>query len=160
MARGDHQHENDGEHGHEHEHEGEHGHDGVTDAAVEAERWLVVNGRRWRRTDPSLPDDVVEALKSHLGRGRSAVGAAKRAAAADSRASGPGAYDPGARDSGASGSRAADPGAADALAAARRRVGLAKRGLGERGPRWWERPEAERLAQAEAALAELQSLDD
>ncbi|MCS5733443.1 2-polyprenylphenol hydroxylase [Herbiconiux daphne] len=155
MARGDHQHENDGERGHEGEHGGEHGHDGVTDAAVEAERWLVVNGRRWRRTDPSLPDDVVEALKSHLGRGRSAVGAAKRAAAA-----GPAAGDPG-----ASGSRAADPGATDrgatdALAAARRRVGLAKRGLGERGPRWWERPEAERLAQAEAALAELQSLDD
>jgi len=47
-------------------------------ADVDSERWLVIDGRRWRRTDPSLPDDIVAALKSHLGRGRSAVGAAKR----------------------------------------------------------------------------------
>ena len=41
------------------------------------ERWLVVDGRRWRRQDPSLPDDVRRALLSHLGRGRSGVRAAK-----------------------------------------------------------------------------------
>ena len=35
------------------------------------ERWLVVDGRRWRRQDPLLPDDVAATLKSHLGRGRS-----------------------------------------------------------------------------------------
>ena len=35
------------------------------------ERWLVVEGRRWRRQDPQLPDDVAATLKSHLGRGRS-----------------------------------------------------------------------------------------
>jgi hypothetical protein len=72
--------------------------------ATDDERWLVVNGRRWRRTDPSLPEDVVAALKSHLGRGRSGVRTAQKDADDD------------------------------AVAAARKRVGLAKHGLGERGP--------------------------
>lgn len=103
------------------------------DAATDAERWLVVGGR-WRRTDPSLPADLVEALTSHLGRGRSGVRVAKRAAP----------------DGGAD---------ADAVAAARHRVGLAKLGLGERGPRWWERPDADRLAQAREALRDLDALD-
>ncbi|MDQ1104869.1 hypothetical protein [Nocardioides zeae] len=97
-------------------------------STVDDERWLVVDGRRWRRTDPSLPDDLRAALTSHLGRARSAVGVAKR--------------------------RGDD----DAVAAARRRVGLAKHGLGERGPRWWDRPEAERLAAARTALDQLDSL--
>ena len=97
---------------------------------VDAERWLVVDGRRWRRTDPSLPADVVERLKSHLGRGRSDVRAAKRDEDADR------------------------------LAAARRRVDLAKHGFGERGPYWWERPEAERLEAARAALRRLDAPDD
>ncbi|QHC65383.1 biopolymer transporter Tol [Rathayibacter sp. VKM Ac-2759] len=91
------------------------------------ERWLVVGGRRWRRTDPSLPEDVVAALTSHLGRGRSGVRAAK-----------------------------GDP---EAVAAARTRVGLAKHGLGERGPAWWDEPEAERLARARQALHDLDALD-
>lgn len=99
-------------------------------ADVDSERWLVVDGRRWRRTDPSLPDDLVAALKSHLGRGRSAVGAAKR--------------------------RADD----EAVAAARERVSLAKHGLGERGPYWWDEPEADRLARAEDALRQLDDLDE
>lgn len=93
------------------------------------ERWLVVNGRRWRRTDPCLPEDVAAALRSHLGRGRSAVGAGKRS------------------------------GDDERVADARRRVGLAKHGLGERGPRWWEDPEAERIERARAALRELEALD-
>ncbi len=93
------------------------------------ERWLVIDGRRWRRTDPCLPDDLVEALKSHLGRARSGVGVAKRA------------------------------GDEDAVTAARERVGLAKRGLGERGPRWWEREESERIAQAWEVLEQLDELD-
>lgn len=93
------------------------------------ERWLVVNGRRWRRTDPSLPADLVERLKSHLGRGRSGVRTAKQ------------------NDD------------ADAVTAARERVGLAKHGLGERGPRWWDEPEADRLRRAQEALAALDELD-
>jgi hypothetical protein len=92
------------------------------------ERWLIVDGRRWRRTDPSLPEDVVQALKSHLGRGRSGVRVAKRA------------------------------GDEDAVAAARARVGLAKHGLGERGPYWWDDPEDVRLARAHEALRQLDAL--
>lgn len=105
--------------------------DGTVDAADPDDdaRWLVIGGRRWRRTDPSLPDDLVERLTSHLGRGRSGVRTAKRA------------------------------GDHDAVAAARQRVGLAKHGLDERGPRWWESEEADRLARAEQALRDLDALD-
>ena len=43
-----------------------------------------------------------------------------------------------------------------AVAAARGRVQLAKTGLGERGPAWWEQDEAERRARWEAALRALE----
>lgn len=46
----------------------------------ESERYLLIKGRRWRREDPALPEDVASELRSHLGRARSAIG---RAAAAD-----------------------------------------------------------------------------
>lgn len=92
------------------------------------ERWLVIDGRRWRRTDPALPDDVAARLRSHLGRARSAVRTTKRA------------------------------GDDDATAAARRRVGLAKTGLGERGPRWWDEAVPARVSHALEALAELDRL--
>jgi len=98
-------------------------------AAQDDDHWLVINGRRWRRTDPALPADLVDALKSHLGRGRSAVGVSRRA------------------------------GDEAATAAARTRVGLAKHGLGERGPRWWECEVEDRIARAREALAELEKLD-
>lgn len=90
------------------------------------ERWLVVAGRRWRRTDPDLPEAVLARLKSHLGRGRAAVRTASDNAA---------------------------------TAAARRRVQLAKVGLGERGTPWWEQSAAERRERWEAALTELDALD-
>ncbi|WP_370187578.1 hypothetical protein [Aeromicrobium sp.] len=48
----------------------------------------------------------------------------------------------------------------DAVAAARHRVGLAKHGLGERGPRWWDDEPAARVARAREALEELDALDD
>ena len=92
------------------------------------DHWLVIDGRRWRRTDPELPDDLVAALKSHLGRARSAVGVTKRA------------------------------GDTDATAAARLRVNLAKTGLGERGPRWWDVALDDRLAQAQDCLEQLEVL--
>lgn len=100
------------------------------DEVPDDERWLLIGGRRWRRTDPSLPTEVVTALKSHLGRGRSGVAAARR--------------------------RADDA----AVSAARRRVDLAKHGLGERGEKWWDRDETERLAAAHRILAELDELDE
>jgi len=93
------------------------------------ERWLVIDGRRWRRTDPTLPDDLVTALTSHLGRGRSAVRA---------------------------GTRAGDDAA---VTRARARVDLAKRGLGERGPYWWDEPEQARQKRARDALRQLEELD-
>lgn len=93
------------------------------------DHFFVVDGRRWRRTDPAVPEETAAALRSHLGRGRNAVKQAKR-----------------------SGDDAA-------LAAARHRNGLAKHGLGERGPVWWERPEADRVADAQRARAELDALD-
>lgn len=100
------------------------------DGPVEDDHFFVVKGRRWRRTDPCLPEDVVEALTSHLGRGRSGVRVAK------------------------------NDGDDEAVAAARRRVDLAKHGLGERGPRWWEDDPAARRARAREALAQLDALDD
>jgi hypothetical protein len=90
------------------------------------ERWLVVDGRRWRRTDPAVPPPELARLKSHLGRGRSGVRNAADAAA---------------------------------TAAARRRVQLAKVGLGERGTPWWEQDEDGRRERWEAALDELDALD-
>ena len=48
------------------------------DDTEDDDRYLVIRGRRWRRTDPALEADVVRALKSHLGRARSQVGRAGR----------------------------------------------------------------------------------
>ena len=93
------------------------------------ERWLVIGGRRWRRQDPDLPDDVRDELLSHLGRGRSGV----RTAKAD--------------------------GTEEQVAAARHRVNLAKHGLGERGDAWWEQTPAQRKARWDAALTDLRALD-
>jgi hypothetical protein len=88
-------------------------------------RWLVVGGRRWRAADPGLPADVRERLLHHLGVGRAGVG------------------------------RAGREGDGDAVAAARARVRLAKTGLGERGPAWWDQDDDERRVRWETALREL-----
>lgn len=92
------------------------------------ERFFLHSGRRWRKTDPTLPADVRARLMSHLGRGRSGV-----------RTSAKG-----------------DDGAA--LPRARRTVQLAKEGLGERGTAWWDQTAAERAARWTAALEELDAL--
>ncbi len=47
--------------------------------SIDDERYLVVRGRRWRRQDPGLPDDVASRLTSHLGSARSEVGRLTRA---------------------------------------------------------------------------------
>ncbi len=88
-------------------------------------RWLVIDGRRWRASDPELPDDVRARLLHHLGVARSAV-----------------------RTAGAAGDEAA-------VRAARGRVQLAKTGLGERGPAWWDQTPAEREARWTGALTRL-----
>lgn len=98
------------------------------DDTTDDQRWLVIDGRRWRRTDPELPDDLATRLRSHLGRARSAVRVAKK------------------------------NGDDDAVAAARKRVGAAKHGLGERGPRWWDDEVAARVGRARDALDELDRL--
>lgn len=68
---------------------------------------VVIDGRKWRATDPSIPEERRKALVSELMSARSAVGHAKRR------------------------------GDAIAERAARDRVHAAKVALGERGPRWW-----------------------
>jgi hypothetical protein len=75
---------------------------------MDDERWIVIDGRRWRRSDPSLPEERRKALVSELMSARSAVGRAKR------------------------------KGDQEAERAARDRVHAAKVALGERGPKWWE----------------------
>ncbi|RST19561.1 hypothetical protein E2C00_00860 [Streptomyces sp. WAC05374] len=75
---------------------------------------VIIDGRRWRATDPLIPEDVAARLRTHLMAARRAVGAARRA------------HDE------------------EAEAAARSRVHMAKVALGERGVPWWEQDETER----------------
>ena len=90
-------------------------------------RWIVVGGRRWRASDPSIPERFRQELVDELMDARRAVGAAKRS------------------------------GDAGAETAARARVQAAKVALGERGHPWWEAPtersRRDRLAAAVLALA-------
>ena len=71
-------------------------------------RYVVIDGRRWRASNPNLSTEERQALVSELMSARSSVGHAKRR------------------------------GDANAEAAARRRVHAAKVALGERGPTWWD----------------------
>lgn len=71
-------------------------------------RYLVVRGRLWRRSDPSLDESERQRLVDELMAARSAKGVARRA------------------DD--------DEGVAEAKA----RVQSAKEALGERGPVWWD----------------------
>ena len=88
-------------------------------------RYVVIDGRRWRATDPELPEDVAALLRRSLMSARRAVGAALRAG---------------------------DP---VAERAARDRVQRAKTALGERGTPWWEQSSAERRERWEAGLDEV-----
>ena len=84
------------------------------------QRWVVIDGRRWRATDPLIPEDVAAELRKALMSARRAVGAARRAG---------------------------DP---VAERAARDRVQAAKVALGERGTPWWEQTDEERRARWES----------
>jgi hypothetical protein len=89
-------------------------------------RYVVVDGRRWRATDPALPAEVADALRHLLMQARRDVGAALRA------------------------------GDAEAERAARARVHAAKTALGERGTPWWELSLQERQQRWEEGLRLLQ----
>jgi len=101
----------------------------VPEETTDADRYLVVDGRRWRRSDPTLPAEVEEQLLHHLGRGRSGVRTAKRS------------------------------GDDEAVAAARHLVRVAKVGLGERGDPWWDQDAQARERRWTDALAELDALE-
>ena len=80
---------------------------------VDEEHTFVVNGRRWRRSDPRIPESLRTELVAELMDARRAVGAAGRV------------------------------GDQPAQRAARARVHDAKVALGERGAPWWEEPSAD-----------------
>ena len=69
---------------------------------------VIIDGRKWRATNPNLPEDERKRLVVELMDARRAVGAALKA------------HDE------------------EAEKAARARVHATKVGLGERGPKWWE----------------------
>lgn len=69
---------------------------------------VIIEGRKWRATNPNLAPEARQKLVNELMSARRAVGAALKA-----------------KD-------------ADAEKAARARVSAAKIALGERGPKWWE----------------------
>ena len=71
-------------------------------------RHFIVNGRKWRSTDPAIPEPLRQQLVNVLMKARGDVGGAKRA-----------------KDEAAE-------------KAARKRVNDAKIALGERGEKWWE----------------------
>lgn len=90
-------------------------------------RYILVDGRRWRASDPNIPERLRQELVDELMSARRAVGAATRA------------------------------GDDDAVRMARQRVQATKVALGERGHPWWESPtedsRRERLEAAVLALA-------
>ena len=73
--------------------------------------YFIMDGRKWRATNPNLPEDLRQAWVNELMSARRAVGAATKA-----------------KDK-------------EAEVAARARVQTAKEALGERGPKWWEEDE-------------------
>ncbi|WP_328698494.1 hypothetical protein [Streptomyces sp. NBC_00342] len=89
------------------------------------DHYVVIEGRRWRATDPSLPEETAARLRHHLTAARRAVRSALSA-----------------KD-------------VDAERTARSRVQWARTALGERGTPWWEQSLHERRARWERALGRL-----
>ncbi|MFC9949594.1 hypothetical protein ACFVIN_03355 [Streptomyces prasinus] len=87
--------------------------------------FVVIKGRKWRATDPFIPEEIAARLRQHLMSARRAVRSA---------------------------TTAGDP---EAERAARARVNRAKVALGERGAPWWDQPEDERRRRWEQGLARL-----
>ena len=82
---------------------------------TDTSRYFVIKGRRWRKTDPSIPPTLEKQLVRELMSARRAV---KTAKSTDDD---------------------------QAMALARSRVNDAKISLGERGRPWWETPTEESL---------------
>jgi uncharacterized protein len=93
-------------------------------------RYVVIKGRRWRATDPAIPDDVQSKLRSLLMKARREVGQALRA----------------------------DDQAAEKRA--RAQVQAAKVALGERGTPWWEQTDEEREERWTRGLQGLAEADE
>ncbi|MEU3828968.1 hypothetical protein [Streptomyces sp. SID161] len=87
--------------------------------------FVVIGGRRWRATDPAVPEEAAARLRRHLMSARRAVRSATRA------------------------------GDAEAEREARARVHRAKTALGERGTPWWEQSGDQRRRRWEDGLAAL-----
>ncbi|GAA3034692.1 hypothetical protein [Actinokineospora globicatena] len=85
-------------------------------------RYIIVNGRRWRATDPDIPESAAAQLRALLMKARRDIAAAHRA------------QDPAAEED------------------ARARVHAAKVALGERGTPWWGQSAAERRQRWEHGL--------
>ncbi|MFJ8826706.1 hypothetical protein ACIREE_33660 [Streptomyces sp. NPDC102467] len=86
---------------------------------------IVIDGRKWRATDPLVPEEVAAELRRHLMAARRAVRDALRQADAE------------------------------AEGRARARVQMAKTALGERGAAWWEQSEGKRKERWEEGLKRL-----
>ncbi|MEU3843666.1 hypothetical protein AB0E88_26950 [Streptomyces sp. NPDC028635] len=91
--------------------------------------FVVIGGRKWRATDPLIPEDAAARLRRHLMAARRAVRSATTA------------------------------GDVSAERAARARVNEAKIALGERGTPWWDQTHDERRRRWEAGLANLDGQD-
>jgi hypothetical protein len=87
--------------------------------------FVLVKGRKWRATDPAVPEEIAARLRRHLMAARRAVRSATSAADAN------------------------------AERAARARVHQAKIALGERGAPWWDQTPDERRRRWEQGLARL-----
>lgn len=96
--------------------------------------YIIVNNRKWRATDPMIPEEELAELKHYLSKGRTGVRGVR---------------------SGAKSEQDAD------VQLSRKRTGLAKHGLGERGkPEWWNDTEDGRRERWQNALAQLKKLDN
>ncbi|MEU9099569.1 hypothetical protein [Streptomyces sp. NPDC048361] len=87
--------------------------------------YVSIDGRKWRATDPMLPEDIAARLRVHLMAARRAV----RSALSEEDQ--------------------------EAVRVARGRVQRAKVALGERGTAWWEQSVDQRRRRWEDGLATL-----
>ncbi|MFE4861141.1 hypothetical protein [Streptomyces sp. NPDC056670] len=91
--------------------------------------FVVIDGRKWRATDPMLPEDIASRLRKHLMAARRSV---RSSLSSDDKV---------------------------AVRKARERVQRAKVALGERGTPWWEQSAEQRRRRWEDGLTALDESD-